>query len=445
MHIQTENCLFPTKAFPTLVADAIGEIAAHKDVSEAMVAGAFLSLASMCIGRTRYILCGYDWREYANLYMLIIASSGSGKSHTCDYVFQHLDRINRRYRQAYEVEFRRYEQELQAYKKSRLPNKQKPIRPINTCHFIDADCSFEYLEKLMEENPRGLGWQCDNLYDLQFTHRRNDNIKKKKKLLDLWDSNAKHVQQEAFSMLIHSNPYLIRDFFTAEDVKLGLPECFLYVYGDCDKFKTLKHEEISKETDATVKLITDKLLSLSLDAPDDHLYLDPSAKEVFENFSNAMLLSTPDQFRGFAAKMSRMTLRFALILHLMDWASQNTDAPHSVTITSATMQRATLLSAWFLEQTKHPRKFLPGKQTKALPEKVAATAKKLAGIIDGMTETERKTLRSMSEIQTWFPDVCQSHIGKALASLHIFSTQSRKGRRYCLHDMQDEYMQDTSF
>lgn len=396
----------PINVFHPSIQRIITELSETKSVPPEMVMAMVLALGSACIGRSRGVQYRSDWREHANLYMMLIAESGGGKSHAFKYVFQYVTAFEKKQKAIFKVARKQYEEDIIMFRKSKDASKVPPKKPVNIQFLLD-DSTMEAVAERLEDNPRGMFWTKDEFAGFfasldKYNKAGNDG---KTRLLSAWNleqwsSTRKskdgalqeiYIPDACIGLFGCIQPKLVKNVFTIEDINQGLPQRFLYIRTVVDKPLLLPTPEISKEVDDTLKRITKMLLELDLKVNKDgitvtsYLTLSDEAKIEFENFNNALQNGTFNtEAQSYASKMSQMTLRVALILHFLEWSvsamgtslvknpadtqelEENREYYCSPVIHEQTMQNAVTLMEWFAIHTQYARRFFPGATEKTV-------------------------------------------------------------------------------
>ena len=391
----------PIDVFHPSIQQIITELSETKSVPIDMVVGIILALGSACIGRSRGVKYRSDWKEHANLYMMLIAETGAGKSHTFDYIFKWVTEFEKKQKAIFKIERKQYDEDLLAYRKSKDASKVAPKKPVNIQFLLD-DSTMEAVSERLEDNPRGLFWAKDEFsgfFESLDKYNKNGNDGKTR-LISAWSLKPwiatrkskdgvleeRYVPDPCVGLFGCIQPHLVNDVFTYNDVKQGLPQRFLYIRTVVDKPMRLPTPEISKQVDDTLKRITELLL-LSLDLKVDekgltrssYLTLSDEAKTKFEEFSNELQENTfKTEAQGYASKMAQITLRIALILHFLEWAvtavgtslvknpadekelKDNREYYCSPVIHQQTMCDAVKVMEWLAFHTQYARQFFPG-------------------------------------------------------------------------------------
>lgn len=387
--VTSEGLPIPYSALPLQVSRAIQEIAEIKCVSEGMVFGQFLSMLSVA-GRTRCVRRRNDWREHGNLYVIVIADSGGGKTHSMNHVFKdiiardsYLQREYRTKRREYAIEYAEW------MKKPKSERGAAPDAPPKLRHIV-KDSTMAGLVETFESNPRGLLWQVNEMAGFFAGvdgHSKTGATEAKRKFLDAYDaldlsadrrskdgqSQDYHVPDAALSIYGHVQSNLLGEVFTERDLHQGLDQRFLFVRAKRGKSPHAHDNEISDTTDALISKISQYIMSLDLGDQYVHINEDvtdvrrvpidvelcPEARASHNEFYDALMQSTygdPIE-ESFAQKMAGQTLRVALLLHLLHNATQPTRCDE---INADAMYGARKIVTWCAWNLRQVWNLLPG-------------------------------------------------------------------------------------
>lgn len=423
----TEHITYtPIDVFSPRIQRVITEVSEAKSIPTSMVLAMLLALGSACIGRARGVMYRRDWREHANLYMLMIAESGSGKSHAFDYIFKYVREFEAKQKAIFKIARRQYEEDLIMFRKSKDANKIPPKKPVNIQFLLD-DSTMEAVSERLEDNPRGLFWTKDEFAGFfNSLDKYNKGVSDgKNRLLQAWnvgpwsasrktkdgDMQERFIPYGCIGMFGNVQPDLISTVFSSDDVNQGLPQRFLYLKAKIEKPMELPTPEISDEADETLRCITEKLLSLQMNVDQQgltrtsYLTLAPEAKLTFEHYSN-MIQKKSFGYKSlsYSTKLAQMTLRVALIIHFLEWGQEpmkenETESYCNPQIGYFTMYNAVKLIDWFGTHTQFARAHFPNAM-KRKELKQHEIDKKKSIIIKFALKNEEfcKTLRGPQEL-----------------------------------------------
>lgn len=367
-------------------------VAEAKQTTVEMTLCVFLSLVSACLGRARGVIYSeeHHWREVANLYFLLIAESGEGKSHVHSFFFEALKKLEDTQKELWATGQAAYEEEYANWKKEKVKAGEKgspaPKRPKNTQYLLD-DATIEAAVERLKDNPRGLFWAIDEFngfFKSLDRYSKNGAGEGKRKLISAFDSgrismtrksqngvsNECHLPNATIGMCGNIQPELLEKVFTADDFNQGWPQRFLYTRSIRLSPPTYPLPKLDPQISDLLWLLTMKLVNLSMDpagkgerSVTKWLKLDPDAKKVIDDYFNELSQQTfYTSFKSYAQKLKSMTLRMALILHYMGFAisdggfdentgllKKNYDAEQY--IGAKTAEAAVQIMRWFAEHS----------------------------------------------------------------------------------------------
>jgi hypothetical protein len=374
----------PMGVFPALVREAITNVSTNKGVAPDMVGAYFLALASACIGRSRLISYSPTWSEAANLYILVAAETGVGKSHTQRFIFKELSRMEAKHKIAYQEERRKYEEAMETFRKSSRPKSpakagealEMPKRPTNVQYMLD-DSTIEAAVELLFDNPRGLMWLVDEFHGFFSSLDRYSGSKSgavsegKRRLLSAYDgrtismsrkskdgrSNEIYVDSATLSICGCVQTGLLPEVFSHADLVQGSPQRFLFVRCAPQKAFMMPVPEIPESVGRLISRITRHLSGLEMqEDPDGRIVgaqvgMADDARRVFEVFCNSVTAKAHGTaMAGFAAKMRGQALRLALALHYLRQACEGDVVDRDVTF--GDMSSAVTLADYFYAQAQ---------------------------------------------------------------------------------------------
>jgi hypothetical protein len=360
---------FPVAAFPMPIRDAIADIVKGKGVDPGMAGAFFLALASACIGRARMIRYSPTWIEAANLYILVTAETGEGKSHTQRFIFKELSRMEAIAKRQYQEDRRKYEEAMILFRKSHQgrtkrgestasadPLQEMPKRPVNVQYMLD-DSTIEAAVELLFDNPRGLVWLVDEFHGFfqsldRYSGAKGGVSEGKRKLLSAFDgrsiamsrkakdgvSNEIYVENATLSICGCIQTKLLPEIFSHIDKSQGSPQRFLFVR--CPPQPQLLHPipDIPESAGRLISKITKHLLALDMqEDPDGRIVgaqvgMTDDARRAFDIFCNCLGEKTHGTaMAGFGAKLKSQSLRLALIMHCLRQACEGDVVDRDVT------------------------------------------------------------------------------------------------------------------
>ncbi|QAZ66803.1 MULTISPECIES: DUF3987 domain-containing protein [Solidesulfovibrio] len=468
----------PLEVFPEKAREAIAAIAASKDVPQDMVGAFFLSLCAACIGRARTARYSKTWQEPGNLYFLVAAATGTGKSHTMKFIFSELARMEAIVKMQYREDRRKYEEDMVVFrkrssgkegskgKKSDAPTcsantgkkDEMPKRPPNI-QYVLTDTTMEAAMDLLFDNPRGLCWLIDEFHNFipgLDRYSAKGTSEGKRRLLSTWDgaticvnrkakdgvSNELYIENATFSICGCVQPHLLPEIFTYDDLHQGLPERFLFVNCQPQPPAPDPRPEIPEWVEKYLTRITRVMMGFAMEEDQDGrlrglaIDLDDAARKEWNAFSNTIKNKTYGlTIHGFAMKMRGITLRLALLLHCLRHADDGdvTDGE----ITFGDMTNAVALADYFFAQAQKMNTYIPDKKGNSRSATNDTHASRIAELllkhVHEIGQLEGKIENKV--LQGWFKKarlkINQNQLREAFTTLNIEAGRE-KSRRYRL-------------
>ena len=342
--------VFPLDVFSPAVREAIAVIADNKRLPEKMIAGIMLSLVSALVLRTRAIAYKSDWIDHGNLFMLLVAPSGVGKSHAIKFMFKHIKTAETKKKTQWKIELKQYLADMAAYKRSKDPDRKVPDRPVNTQYLLD-DATLEAVAERFEDNPRGFHWEVDEMagwFDELDRYSKKSGGSNKKKLYKMFDCGTLSVARKSVEGVPQEQHYpgaclsilggiqteILNELFEASDKNQGLANRFLYLPVSVEEMVKgeIVETDIPSEIDVLLHKLTARGLKLAMHTDTNtasnmpgYIELDAVARAEFLRFRNTInettQLGTP--IFPYMQRMQSITLRIALLLHYLEYLENN--------------------------------------------------------------------------------------------------------------------------
>lgn len=348
----------PLQALSLTLRDVVLNISEGKGVPLNMVFGMLIALGSACIGRARGVIYDEtsDWKEFANLYIMSIAETGSGKTHTLNYIFKYLYEMEVQCKAKWKKDYDQYQRDMMIWKKNKKGDL--PQIPNNTKYLIDDFTKSVFLKNL-NDNPRGLYCLADELMEWI---GNSDKYSMRHILLSAWDSlkipytssNRMYAMHRSIGILWNVHPALLGKLFDKKDIEQGLPERFLYIRSKTTKPQHFPLPKIKECVRETLKRVTTRLLGLTMPINEiglcepEYIRFSNDAAILLESYMNYVIDDeNKTDSREIAVKMNRMVMRIALILHYMEWAADAEEKPCESEIRATTVESAIKIISWF--------------------------------------------------------------------------------------------------
>ena len=332
---------FPVDVMPASCRPLIEEATAALGCAPELVALPMLATLSSAIGTTRIIEVKGGWREWASLFVAVVASPGAMKTPAAKVAkkpaFDRQRELGKNYadeKEEWKREVREWEVEKRDAQKAGEPAPEQPDAPaMGRC--VASDTTVEALVSILEENPRGLLVHRDELagWVRSMDQYKGGKGSDRQHWLNLWSTDEVIVDRKSRmgEPVILSRPFVslfggIQPAMLGElgaGVEDGLMDRFLFAYPAQRHIRFTEHE-ISAEAEGKYAALYNGLANLLLvtdeygDPTPKPLTLSSEAKQLFARTVDAsaaeiLVPGFPARLEGVWAKMRGYLARLSLV------------------------------------------------------------------------------------------------------------------------------------
>jgi Protein of unknown function (DUF3987) len=424
-------------------AAAISEISRAYSVPAGVPGCAFLSLAGACIGRTRGIAIKPGWEEHANMWIVLVGESGTGKSPATQEIQRPIFDLENKWYQDFKESEKEHQFELEQRRylsKSERKVLEAPPEPPVWKQLIVDDSTTEALGSAFSGNPRGILWNRDELAGLILDmDKYSKNGGTKQRLMSAYDSGPwktnrvskqNFIRRACLSIFGTIQPRAMPAIFSDMDAATGFLPRFTFVKVEQEKPALWTDEVVSDRTKEILKNTYDRLLNFDFgdEGQPEIVKVSREAKETFivwfdEQAREPWRAAEAGVYQAVLAKLKGQCLRVALILHCLDAVVEG----HSelVPIQEGTMRRAIVLANFFKANQKAIwSQVIRRKQAlnlNPLQKRVARAVVALESEIkDGMLPTAKIMKLANGNILSYEKELSEKSVGRILAGLGFF-------------------------
>jgi len=356
----------PLDAFPPEIRQMLRQASIsfkHAPIEVPLVG--FLSLLSICVGRSRALEVKGSWQEVGNIYIALVGDSGVGKSHCFNVMLKSVWDEDFRRKQVYEAELASYNEIMDASSKDKsaalTEPPQKPVR----AQYIIEDATIEAIGQTMSENPRGLLWVVDELAGLIGSLDRYSGGKSdsgvKSRIISAYDSlpwktsrsdRDKNQSSSATFLSITSTtqPEILKDLFSRRDALSGFLPRFIFIMTKRRRPSFLTEEVFTGQP--LLEKIARHLLAWEMNQDNGRpvpqkVKLSLEAYSLYENWHNDKAGQAWEREgieQMISPKLTTQVLHLALLLHCLKAALDGSDGLSP--LTAETMREAISLGDW---------------------------------------------------------------------------------------------------
>ena len=359
---------FPIDVLPDKLRKIINEAHATLGFPRDYLAGSMLTAMAAAIGNTHAVEHMDGWKEYAILFVALVGSPGSNKSHPLSFAMQPLIDFDAEQAATHAEALKRYNAAMELPSKERVASgyEQNPTEPIRL-RFTMQDVTPEAVHRILSENPRGLCLVSDELAGWFKNFNRYNNGSESEFWMSVFNHKvAMSDRKSSQSGVFIKNPFLcvigtiqpkiLGELAGNNRNANGFMERILYVMpSDQKKVKWNRDRKTpSFDIAAEWRAVLGRLIDISPKTGEhgeiepEIVPFSPEAIDRLFSWQNEVTercnADGSDTLTSIASKLEIYAVRFCLLLSIADWACGNRKKK-SVEI--ATVERAIRLTEYF--------------------------------------------------------------------------------------------------
>lgn len=339
--------------------------------------------------------------------IVVVAPSGSNKSQPMKYALKPLLKLNHNLYEDWKAQKRKWNED-----KSESKEEEPKLKQI-----IISDSTPEAKNQALCDNPNGILEYSDEIATKMNNVGRYSNTKDFSAELSLWDStdvivnrkgeDAIVVQTPFYSVMGTIQPSIVASVFgTSNLVNSGYVQRWLWIYPDIYTFPQYKDSIISPKTIEAYEKSVRNFYSVIQGTKYLEVSLTDDAKELYKEYYNKLqekkTIAEDDYSRAIYAKLSIQCLRWALSLHILEWAMN-------------TVEKKEVLSAQTMEYAIKCMDYFE------------YTAFKVQNLINGdkpmVQLTKQDVLKRLFE---FYPNINQSELARTLGTTQQYISKTIK-------------------
>lgn len=326
--VEENNNPFPFEILSKSIQEIIFEAHNKYQFPIDYLGAGILSASSTAIGASHKVKMKEGWNEKANLYTVIVGKPGDSKSHAMNFCFKPIQvRENQLFNQ-YESELKDYEQEIES-------DDKKPQKPILKKHLI-TDFTPEALIQAHANNKRGIGIYVDELSGWLKNFNRYNNSGEAETYLSMWSGTTISIDRASGKSLRIEDPFIgiigstqisvLKEFAKEGRSTNGFMDRLLFVYPENKKTIKWNLNKVDSTLLENYSTIISNLIDLKFDVDNEPkiIPIEKKAKEYLFEWQN----NRPEDYffdyeRSIEIKLQQYVIRFALVLQLIHYATDN--------------------------------------------------------------------------------------------------------------------------
>ncbi|MGO3691077.1 MAG: DUF3987 domain-containing protein [Psychroflexus halocasei] len=326
--VEENNNPFPFEILGKSIQEIIFESCDKLQFPIDYLGAGIISAASTAIGASHQVQVKEGWYEKGNLFTVIVGKTGDSKSHALNFCFKPILRRENELFDQYETDLKDYEKELEnGQGKSKKPYLQK---------YLITDFTPEALIQSHAYNKRGLSIYVDELSGWIKNFNRYNNSGEAETYLSLWSGTTISIDRASGKSLRIEDPFIgvigstqisvLKEFAKGGRSSNGFMDRLLFVYPENKKTIKWNLNKVDKTLLENYSTIISNLIDLKFDENNEPkiIPIEKEAKRYLFEWQN----NRPEDYffdyeRSIEIKLQQYVIRFALILQLIHYATDN--------------------------------------------------------------------------------------------------------------------------
>ena len=356
---------FPLEIFPKIIQEIVQAANLTLNYPVEFTASSMLFATSIAVGNTHKIRIKNGFEQSGIIYLCLVAPSGSAKSHPLEFAIKPIINADIKSFTIYKKAMVEYYKAKEQVKKDE--NLEVPKKPVWVKSLV-TDYTPEALYTIHSNNLRSIGIYADEIAGWFKNFERYSNGSQQEFWLSSWSGKLIGNDRKSSEPCLIPNPFipvagtiqpsLLREITKDNRSKNGFLARMLFVFLQNLQKNGWHDEEMCQDLIDRYHHIINCLLDLPSNFNENGqiestmLKFSEKAKEnlyTWVNQINTPLINHTDneEFKGIFAKLEQYVPRFALLLHLLEWASEGiTDYP-TLSIGVETVNGAIKLGEYF--------------------------------------------------------------------------------------------------
>lgn len=367
MDTDSRQAQFPVSVFPPLLQKIINATNQAYNFPIPYIGVSLLCALATAIGNTCTLRVNTTWIERPLLYVVLVGNPGSVKSHPMSFAMSPILERDIRNRQEYTKRLAEYRKQIKDGIYAEKPQcRQRVVQ----------DITMEGLFKVLEENPAGICYFCDELADWLGSmdkYRKGGNDAAK--WLSIFNGKTIFVDRSGVddkitipcpfvNVMGSIQPKVFARQFSGRFVENGLLSRMMVVYNDGpDDMPYDSYADIPESLVRDWHSLIGRILDLTdgfYELGEAEYSLSDGARAAFSTWSDTttdlMNASEPMIMREFFQKIKYYVYRIALILQVLDEACSN--LPSDKIVHSKSMILAGLMGNYMLDNARQTLELL---------------------------------------------------------------------------------------
>lgn len=359
-----ENKIFDV--FPKLIQDYTMEVKEGLNLNMEYILGSVLTAASIGIGNSFQVKVKNGWYVGANLFVVIVGSTGVAKTPAISMAMSPIIKRNQEYMNEYKIQKTAYKDFLDLPIEERKRINDNVAEPVLK-KTIAEEATIEAIFRAHANNPKGFGIYYDEVLGFFYNMSKYNNGSDQEHWLKMWSGKSITVDRASSEPIFIPKPHIsviggtqtdmVHELFKNNRNKNGFVERILFIMPDnlikADFPENPVANYVLDNYERAILRLVDQPVCMDEKSKilPNTLEFESEAYQLFINYYNQNAQkhrsgNLPKGIEGFYPKMDTYFVRFALILQLLYWTCEEND---NDAIGVRAVKGAMALSDYFLD------------------------------------------------------------------------------------------------
>lgn len=346
----------------------IEKIAKAMNAAPDYPAGMLVAAATALIGKLYTVQATPAWQERLSVWIALVGQPGTGKTPSISPIRSALDRVQSAMVDAWRIRMDRRIAEAQLVEDNEREVEKLEYLRAQTPRYVVMEATVEAIACKESVADRGLLLFRDELAGLLKSFDQYRKGGDRQYMLEAWSGGgytvdrktlgaSVEIENHLFSIVGCMQPDVVRDNFASEDAEDGFAARFDFFWPAPIKPAPLNRDPFDTGFITRIFQKLENSFGLEMAAGPSTLQLTEEALHVFDKWRYEVCLprtiSSTGALTGAGGKLPGKVLRYAGILHILDWACSSDETPLSKLIDQQRIQESILLiENYILPQTK---------------------------------------------------------------------------------------------
>ena len=343
--INTNNELFPVEVFPEQIQQIIIDTNKGLDFPIDFIGASILSAVSIATGNTYKVKARNGWNESALIYIALVGSAGTNKSHPLDFAMKPIQKRDSLTFKEYKIKKNEFDKFKSLSTKKREEQGIEEIKKPILKKYLVSDFTPEALAQIHEFNKKSIGVVNDELAGWFKNFNRYSKGNDEEIWLSIWSGKSINIDRKTSDPIFIAHPFIsvvgtiqtkiLIELSKNNRSKNGFMDRILFAFPDNLIKPYWNKKEIDNQTIISWETILNNILNINLKLDEN---FNPLSKilnlnsEAENNYiiwfnKNVDLMNNTDNeaIKSIYSKLDMYVFRLALIIEMSKFACNESE------------------------------------------------------------------------------------------------------------------------